>query len=335
MRRHSVRCACTGPSSRSFVFAFADLYLVNSRSASMLKAAVTKLTTRPQLLLNTSTRLRAANLRWSSPAAGCVKQFSTYKDVWGNDVDYPGFRAKRNAVMNSLLNSPKRFQSISEREDRSDIPIEAVKAHTLGKYFIEHRGCMLLKTADDLVIMQQVLSHIRPATVFEIGTFCGGTAIWMADMLRLIEVKSSVYAMDIDLSVLQDRVKEIKPENVTFLQGDSHKIEKTFRPDFLRSLPHPWLVVEDSHENTDGILEHFHQFMESGDYFIVEDTNPLIPKHLGAGRSNPEYTPGGDELLKILKRFLEKHDDCKVDTFFTDFFGYNGTWNWHGYIRKM
>lgn len=300
----------------------------------MLTAAVTKLTTRPVLFV-TRTSVRAANLKWSSPAACCAKQFSTYKDVWGNDVDYQGFKAKRDAVMNSLLNSPKRFQSISEREDRSDIPIAAIKVHTLGKYFIEHRGCMVLKTADDLVIMQQVLSHVRPATVFEIGTFCGGTAIWMADMLCLMEAKSSVYAMDIDLSILQDRVKEIKPENVTFLQGDSHKIEKTFHPDFLRGLPHPWLVIEDSHENTDGILEHFHQFMESGDYFIVEDTNPLLPMQLGAGRINPEYKLGGNELLMTLKRFLKKHDDCKVDTFFTDFFGYNGTWNWHGYIRKM
>ena len=74
--------------------------------------------------------------------------------------------------------------------------------------------------------------------------------------------------------------------------------------------------------------------MESGDYFIVEDTNPLIPVHLGAGRIN-EYKLGGNELLMTLKRFLEKHNDCKVDTFFTDIFGYNGTWNWHGYIRKM
>lgn len=101
------------------------------------------------------------------------------------------------------------------------------------------------------------------------------------------------------------------------------------------SIPISWLVIEDSHENTDGILEHFHQFMESGDYFVVEDTNPLVPVQPGAGQIIPEYTPCGNELLMILKRFLERHDDCKVDTFFTDFFGYNGTWNWHGYIRKM
>jgi len=81
--------------------------------------------------------------------------------------------------MNTFLNSPKRFQAISEREDRSDMPIEAVKAQCMGKYFIEHRGCQMLKTADDLIIFQQVLSPVRPVTVIEIGTFTGGTAIWI------------------------------------------------------------------------------------------------------------------------------------------------------------
>jgi len=158
----------------------------------------------------------------------------------------------------------------------------------------------------------------------------------MADMLRLIEMDSSIYSMDVDLSVLEDRVKEIKPDNVTFLEGDSHKIEKTFHSDFLHGLPHPWLVIEDSHENVYGILEVFHQFMKSGDYFIVEDTNPLLPMHLSAGRIHPEYKIGGNELLETLKQFLTEHcDDYKVDSFFTDLFGYNGTWNWHGYIRKM
>jgi len=73
---------------------------------------------------------------------------------------------------------------------------------------------------------------------------------------------------DVVVSLLEDRMKEIKPDNVTFLHGDSHKIEKTFHSDFLCGLPHPWVAIEDSHENVYyGILEHFHLFMKSGDYF--------------------------------------------------------------------
>jgi len=304
----------------------------------MLRAVLTKVAGKSQSFWNpglTRASLGVTSLKWNSPAVSCMRQYSVYKDIWGNTVDYAGFPAKRNEVMNTFLNSPKRFQAISEREDRSDMPLEAVKAHCMGKQFIKHRGCQMLKTADDLIIFQQVLSHVRPATVIEIGTFTGGTAIWMADMLSLIEMDSSIYSMDVDASLLEDRVKEIKPDNVTFLEGDSHKIEKTFHSNFLHGLSHPWVVIEDSHENVHGILEHFHQFMKSGDYFIVEDTNPLLPMHLGTGHIHPPSI-GGNELLETLKQFLTEHcNDYKVDSFFTDLFGYNGTWNWHGYIRRM
>ena len=323
------------------------------------RAVLTKLSSKLQPLLNpvlTGTSLGATNLRWNLSSAACARQYSVCKDVLGNPINYAGFPSKgtnvrqysvfkdeyeqfltrRNEVMNFLLNSPVRFQTINEREDRSDMPIEAFKAQSMGRYFIQHRGCQVLKSTDDLIILQQLFSYVRPATVIEIGTFTGGTAIWMGDMLRLIEMDSSIYSMDINLSFLEDRVKEIKPDNVTFLEGDSHKIEKTFHSDFLHGLPHPWVVIEDSHVNVYGILKHFHEFMEFGDYFVVEDTNPLLAKNLGAGRIYPEYEIVGNELLETLKRFLTQHcNDYKVDSFFTDLFGYNGTWNWHGYIRKM
>ena len=95
----------------------------------------------------------------------------------------------------------------------------------------------------------------------------------------------------------------------------------------VTGLPHPWVVIEDSHENVSGILEHFLGYMEVGDYFVVEDTHPYIPAQLGYGRiSKEEYTPCGSKLLKIVKEFLTKHEkECAVDSYFTDFFGYNGT----------
>ena len=46
-----------------------------------------------------------------------------------------------------------------------------------------------------------------------------------------------------------------------------------------------------------------------------------------------EWGPG---KLNWLRRFLTEHDQYyAVDSFFTDFFGYNGTANWNGYIRRM
>ena len=128
--------------------------------------------------------------------------------------------------------------------------------------------------------MATCLQGVKPATVIELGAYTGGMAIWMADTLKLLDVPCHIYSMDIDLSLLEDRVKEIKPDNVTFLQGDSYDIAKTFTPEFMSQL-HPWVVIEDCHENFINVLGHFHKFIQKGDYLIVEDTNPHMP---GDGR---------------------------------------------------
>ena len=273
------------------------------------------------------------------PSPGFAKSLSSHKEIWGEESDnYKHYLEQRSKVMDALLNSPNRFQRISEREDRSDMPPETCKAHCMGRYFITHRGCQLLKAADDMIIFQQLLWYLRPATVIELGTFTGGAAIWLADMLRLMEIKSRIYSMDVDLSTIEDRVKELQPENVTFLEGDSNTIEKTFTEDFLSELPHPWLVIEDSHTNVYQVLKYFHRFMKPRDYFVVEDLNVDLPCQLGFGRIYPEveYKRAGSKGLEILKKFLSDYSEhYAVDSFYTDFFGYNGTWNWHGYICKM
>lgn len=260
-----------------------------------------------------------------------------YKDVWEVEVDYAGFPRKKEEVRQSLLNAPGRFQAISEREDRTDIPLEASIAHMQGKYFIHHRGCMVIKTADDQAILKELLALVNPATLIELGAFTGGNAVWMSDTMKLEGITCSIYSMDINLDILEEKVKEIKPENVTFLQGDSNKIAETFTKDFLSTLPHPWIVIDDAHENTFGVLEHFSGHMQTGDYFVVEDTHPFLPAHIGAGRIfQHEYVPTGTGQLDATKKFLTQHKGkFAVDSYFTDFFGYNGTWNWHGFIRRM
>ncbi len=269
-----------------------------------------------------------------------TRSMSSHEELWGKEsVDYRGFLQQRNQALESYLTSPSRFQKISEREDRSDLPPETVQGQFMGKYFITHRGCQLIKSPDDMLIFQQLFWNLRPATIIELGTFTGGSAIWMADMLRQMEIESRIYSMDINLSLVEEQVKKLQPENLTFLKGDSNAIEKTFTEEFLSSLPHPWVVNEDAHTNIYGVLEHFGRFMKQGDYFVVEDLNPDLPRQLGFGRVYPEYRyerAGPTVGLGDLKRFLSEYSqEYAVDSFYTDLFGYNATHNWHGYIRRM
>ena len=55
--------------------------------------------------------------------------------------------------------------------------------------------------------MKEMLAQVRPATVIELGALTGGNAVWIADTLQLEGVVSTLYSMDINLELLEDRVK--------------------------------------------------------------------------------------------------------------------------------
>lgn len=261
-----------------------------------------------------------------------------YKPPFANEPqDYKVLREMQERKRNELLQSPKRFQRISEREDRSDWPAQANWCQSKGKYVSRYRGFDICKCPEDFVVYHQMFDLVKPKTVIELGSLSGGMAIWMADTLKLLEIECNIYSMDLDLSNQSEVVKKLKPENVTFLQGDSCAIEKTFTKEFLARLPHPWIFIEDSHVNLDALLRYFHQHCLQGDYMVVEDTSPETSKELGMGGVvHDHYVMMGEKQLDCLRDFLEEYSDYyAVDSFLTDLFGYNGTWHWHGFIRKM
>src|SRR5262249_39563717 len=103
---------------------------------------------------------------------------------------------------------------------------------------------------------------------------------------------------------------------VQFVQADCMNPSTLIGPWVER--PHPWLLIEDAHRNTFAVLEQFHPYLRPGDYLIVEDTAFLVPKY------------------RQLERFIISHNDAyKVDTRYTDLFGYNGTFSFNGYIRRV
>ena len=174
-------------------------------------------------------------------------------------------------------------------------------------------------------------------TVFELGALYGGSALSIASTLKIQGSKGHVYSIDLDLSLLDPRVKDLQPDNLTFIEGDMYKIDEVLPSSTLESLPHPWVLIEDAHANSLGVLEYFHKFMIEGDYIAYEDTDPATPLKRGMGwEGYPAYEPSGYGKLHLLKGFMTKYEEhYRVDSYLTDLYGYNATNNWNGYIRRM
>ena len=281
-------------------------------------------------LLRLSVASSTAGRRW----VRCSSVFSRSIDT---TEDYGEVKTDIDKWVKQQRTDPDRYQCIEQREDRSAMSFEALLTHfKTGRYKLVHRGIPLMKGPDDMAVFYQLLWYLKPATIIEIGAYTGGFTLWMSDNLQALPNKCQLYSMDIDLSNLHPNVKQHKPENVHFVQGDSFAVEKTFTPEIMSQLQHPMVIIEDAHINVAPLLTYFHQFLQEGDYLVVEDTNPNLPTVSGMGSVYEEYVPCGRDKLDQLHSFLTEHKRWySVDSFYTDFFGYNGTCNWHGIIRKM
>ena len=292
-----------------------------------------------RVLPNTLHRRNLVHTMTILPTHRSVSTDSRSKTFIGNEpVTYKKVRKEVDAKLVDLLNSPNRFQSINDREERSDVPIDSIKMYSKGRFYVTYRGCNLISSPEDYVLYHQLFWYVKPKTIIELGTCEGGSAVWFGDQLKLLDIPDGhVYTMDIDPSLLGEGAKKLNPDNVTFLEGDCNKIEETFTPEILSKLPHPWVVIDDAHINLVGVLSYLHQYLTEGDYIVVEDMNPYEPLEVGTMVTAFESCElAGTTKLNEFKDFLHKHNGYyAVDSFFTDFHGYNSSWMWHGFVRKM
>lgn len=173
---------------------------------------------------------------------------------------------------------------------------------------LQWKGQILFKSAFDLAIYQMLFAELRPATVIEIGSGNGGSAIWFADLMRCLEIKGHIYSLDLHKPRVND-------PQVTFLVGDCANIESILHPDTLASWPTPWLVIEDAHVNVATVLDFFDRFLRSGDYLVVEDSK---------------------KKENVIGKFLlGRRHKYRVDTRYTDLLGKNATSCFDSILRHM
>jgi len=223
----------------------------------------------------------------------------------------------RNAIIHKYLGMPllsryiqfknrDRFARYSNRASESrcwrSLPWEPMPAQLCASQGVDRcltwRNLPLFKTVFDFALYPMLVFEIKPASIIELGTGPGGSALWFADLLSNFQIDGRVYSLDVRKPPLQD-------SRIVFIEGDGLEIELVGQRFGLTGLPHPWLVIEDMHINTLGVLRYFSAAALPGDYLIVEDS---------VGKQ------------KDLAAFdQESGDKFRVDSRYMDFFGRNAT----------
>mgnify|MGYP003314793172 FL=1 len=198
------------------------------------------------------------------------------------------------------IRNQKRFVHFHDRPQYSNIHIDSFLLSQGVKDCMTWRGIALGKSVYDFALYPMIIWENSPATILEIGSGEGASAIWMADLCKSYGLSTRVYSIDINPITL-------KHEKVTFFQGNSKEINSVFD---VKNLPHPWLIVEDAHVEVNKIMEYFEEHMHRGDYLIIEDS-----------RGKPQTK-------------LEVPNTLYVDAYYCDYFGINATSAMNSILRK-
>src|SRR3989344_3729069 len=146
-------------------------------------------------------------------------------------------------------------------------------------------GTQTIKYPTDMWIYQEIINEIKPNIIIETGSYKGGSALFLAHMLDILDNDGVVISIDIE--------KRDKPhhERIRYVYGDSISDETISNlRNIIQLTPEPKImVILDSDHTKNHVkkeLNIYSKFVSENSYLIVEDTNinghPVL-KNFGPG----------------------------------------------------
>jgi cephalosporin hydroxylase len=206
----------------------------------------------------------------------------------------------------------------------SGMPKWLLRSIQVGHMAYQYRGIPTAKDPFDWAIYPLLLWRVRPQTIIEIGSYRGGSALWMSDTMRNFGLPCQIHSVDLNL------VTDVKAPDIIFHQGDAHNLGAVLSDRMMAALPRPLLVIEDSshHAATSlAVLRFFDRWLRPGEYIIIEDG---VVSEMG---ENAVYAGGP---VAAIREFMAEHRaNYVIDRSYCDWFGRNVTWNPDGYLRRV
>lgn len=183
-------------------------------------------------------------------------------------------------------------------------------------------GVPIWKNPKDLWVYQEMLWELRPDLIVETGTNYGGSALFFASMLDLIDPNSSAKVMTVDISLRKNRPEHPR---ITYVKGSSISDDVVSQFQAAAKDAKTVMVVLDSDHHYDHVvaeLRALHSLVTVGSYLIVEDTN------VNGHPVNPFFGPGPWEAVDT---FVAEAPQFEIDRSREK---YMHTFNPRGYLRR-
>ena len=185
--------------------------------------------------------------------------------------------------------------------------------HYFYSYNFDWLGLPIIQFPQDIIALQEIIWKTKPNLIIETGVARGGSLIFYASMLKLIDINGLVIGIDIDI-----RKKNRKAIEVHLLHKHIHLIEGSSVEDsvvkqvrqFSKKFKSTMVILDSNHicEHVFRELELYNEFVTKGCYCVVMDTViDDMPENYYSDRewgknNNPKTAV--HKFLKVNKRFV-------------------------------
>lgn len=224
------------------------------------------------------------------------------------------------------LDCHRHVHAVRGQPFRIGLPPDALHRIQEGTLRTRYKGLRLAKNPFDLALYLRLLEQLRPATIIEIGTSEGGSAVWLRDQCRVLGL-AETQVISIDL-----QPPDLTAEGIRFLAGNSLDPEGSFPTALIETAPHPWLITEDSahtYASVAAVLAYFDQYLRPGDALVIEDGSVAdLPGQIYRRYEDGPNQAVAEFLTRTGPRYVINREQC-------DFYGPNVTWAPNGWLRRV
>ena len=221
--------------------------------------------------------------------------------------DIKRFESRNNAMAKKMIKD-KSLNKLSKKFINDSSKYEY-------SYHFSWLGLPIIQFPQDIIAMQEIIWKVKPDVIIETGIARGGSLIFYASMLKLLENNGIVIGVDIDIRTHNKKSIEKHPfyNKIKLIEGSSIDSKTILNVKKLIKNKKKVLVVLDSNHSHEHVLQELHLYsplVRKGSYIIVFDS--IVEDMPSSFITNRPWSKGNNPKTAVWE-FLKNNKKFKID----------------------